>query len=196
MKKIVNKNGFGLMKIENEYYITDFPNYPNQNQKSKELFQSLERLILKEKFIYYPTKFNITERVVLLCDNTSEYFSFLGIKKLIDKDKSLFIDTNTFFKIKISFVGKNTELKIIYYTIDNDKGLIDCKSSEMMLNIIFINYNIKQFTQKRIDKLTNEYNLDFKEIKQIPLIPVQWLNFDENGNLMDFPNFKLGDKKG
>ena len=27
----------------------------------------------------------------------------------------------------------------------------------------------------------NEYNLDFKEIKQIPLIPVQWLNFDENG---------------
>jgi hypothetical protein len=196
MKKIVNKNGYGLMKKENEYYITDFPNYPNQNQKSKELFQSLERLILKEKFIYYPTKFNITERVVLLCDNTSEYFSFLGIKKLIDKDKSLFIDTNTFFKIKISFVGKNTELKIIYYTIDNDKGLIDCKSSEMMLNIIFINYNIKQFTEKRIDKLTNEYNLDFKEIKQIPLIPVQWLNFDENGNLMDFPNFKLGDKKG
>jgi hypothetical protein len=117
----------------------------------------------------------------------------LGIKKLIDKDKSLFIDTNTFFKIKISFVGKNTELKIIYYTIDNDKGLIDCKSSEMMLNIIFINYNIKQFTQKRIDKLTNEYNLDFKEIKQIPLIPVQWLDFDENGNLLDFPNFKLVD---
>jgi hypothetical protein len=193
MDNKVNKYEYKIIKKENEYYITDFPNFPNQNQKSKLLFQSLERIILKEKFIFYPTKFNITERVVLLCDETSEFFSFSGIKKLINKDKSLFIDTNTFFKIKISFVDKNTELKIIYYTIDNDKGLIDCSSSDMMLNIISINYKVKQFTQKRIDMLTNEYNLDFKEIKQIPLIPVQWLDFDENGNLTDFPNFKLVD---
>jgi len=193
MDNKVNKYEYKIIKKENEYYITDFPNFPNQNQKSKLLFQSLERIILKEKFIFYPTKFNITERVVLLCDETSEFFSFSGIKKLINKDKSLFIDTNTFFKIKISFVDKNTELKIIYYTIDNDKGLIDCSSSDMMLNIISINYKVKQFTQKRIDMLTNEYNLDFKEIKQIPLIPVQWLDFDENGNLLDFPNFKLVD---
>jgi hypothetical protein len=193
MNKKINNYGYKFIKNENEYYITDLPNFPNQNQKSKHLFQSLERIILKEKFIFYPTKFNITERVVLLCDETSDYFSFSGIKKLIDKDKSLFIDTNTFFKIKISFVDKNTELKIIYYTIDNDKGLIDCSSSEMMLNIISINYKVKQFTTKRIDMLTNEYNLDFKEIKQIPLIPVQWLDFDENGDLLDFPNFKLVD---
>jgi hypothetical protein len=193
MDNKVNKFEYKFIKNENEYYITDFPNFPNQNRKSKHLFQSLERIILKEKFIFYPTKFNITERVVLLCDETSDFFSFSGIKKLINKDKLLFIDTNTFFKIKISFVDKNTELKIIYYTIDNDKGLIDCSSSDMMLNIIFINYKLKQFTPKRIDLLTNEYNLDFKEIKQIPLIPVQWLDFDENGNLMDLPNFKLVD---
>jgi hypothetical protein len=193
MDNKVNKYEYKFIKKENEYYITDFPNFPNQNQKSKLLFQSLERIILKEKFIFYPTKFNIIERVVLLCDETSEFFSFSGIKKLINKDKSLSIDTNTIFKIKISFVDKNTELKIIYYTIDNDKGLIDCSSSDMMLNIISINYKVKQFTQKRIDMLTNEYNLDFKEIKQIPLIPVQWLDFDENGNLLDFPNFKLVD---
>ena len=193
MNNKVNKYGYEFIKNGNEYFITDFPNFPNQNQKSKHLFQSLERIILKERFIFYPTKFNITERVVLLCDETSDLFSFSGIKKLINKDKSLFIDTNTFFKIKISFVDKNTELKIIYYTIDNDKGLIDCSSSDMMLNIISINYKVKQFTQKRIDMLTNEYNIDFKEIKQIPLIPVQWLDFDENGNLTDFPNFKLVD---
>ena len=64
----------------------------------------------------------------------------------------------------------------------------------MMLNIIFINYNIKQFTQKRIDLLTNKYNLDIDEIKQIPLLPVQWLDFDENGNILDFPNLKLVEK--
>jgi hypothetical protein len=90
-------------------------------------------------------------------------------------------------KIHLSKRNLKPILNKIYYTIDNDKGLIDCKSSEMMWNIIFINYNIKQFTQKRIDKLTNEYNLDFKEIKQIPLIPVQWLNFDENGNFTPPP---------
>lgn len=193
MKKEVNLNGYKLVKDESNYFIDDFPNFPNQNQKSKKLFQSLERIILSEKEIIYPLKFNLTERVVKLCDETSEFFSFSGIKKLIDRDKSLFINTKTFFKTKISFVDKNTELKIIYYTIDNDKGLIDCSSSDMMLNIIFINYKLKQFTPKRIDLLTNEYNLDFKEIKQIPLIPVQWLDFDENGNLMDLPNFKLVD---
>lgn len=194
MNSKFQKYGYDIINEGDDYFITDFPNFPNQNKKSKKLFQLLERKILKEKFIYYPTKFNIIERVVLLCDETSDSFSFSGIKKLIDNDKSLFIDTKTFFKIKITFIGKDTELRIIYYTINNEKGLIDCSSLDMMLNIIFINYNIKQFTQKRIDLLTNKYNLDIDEIKQIPLLPVQWLDFDDNGNILDFPNLKIVEK--
>jgi hypothetical protein len=31
------------------------------------------------------------------------------------------------------------------------------------------------------------------EIRQIPILPVQWLEYDLDGNLMDFPNFKLYD---
>ena len=193
MKKEVNYKGYKLVKNDTDYYINDFPNFPNQNQKSKKLFQSLERIILSEKEIIYPLKFNLTERVVKLCDETSEFFSFSGIKKLIDRDKSLFINTKTFFKTKISFVDNNTELKIIYHTIDNDKGLIDCYSSEMLLDIIFINYKLKQFTPRRVEVLTDLYNLDMNEIRQIPLLPVQWLDFDENGDILDLPNIKLVD---
>ena len=193
MKKEVNYKGYKLVKNDTDYYINDFPNFPNQNQKSKKLFQSLERIILSEKEIIYPLKFNLTERVVKLCDETKELFSFSGIKKLIDRDKSLFINTKTFFKTKISFVDNNTELKIIYHTIDNDKGLIDCYSSEMLLDIIFINYKLKQFTPRRVEVLTDIYNLDMKEIRQIPLLPVQWLDFDENGDILDLPNIKLVD---
>ena len=193
MKKEVNYKGYKLVNNDTDYYINDFPNFPNQNQKSKKLFQSLERIILLEKEIIYPLKFNLTERVVKLCDETSEFFSFSGIKKLIDRDKSLFINTKTFFKTKISFVDNNTELKIIYHTIDNDKGLIDCYSSEMLLDIIFINYKLKQFTPRRVEVLTDLYNLDMNEIRQIPLLPVQWLDFDENGDILDLPNIKLVD---
>jgi hypothetical protein len=193
MKKEVNYNGYKLVKNDTDYYIDDFPNFPNQNQKSKKLFQSLERIILSEKELIYPLKFNLTERVVKLCDETSEFFSFSGIKKLIDRDKSLFINTKTFFKTKISFVDNNTELKIIYHTIDNDKGLIDCYSLEMLLDIIFINYKLQQFTPRRVEVLTDIYNLDMNEIRQIPLLPVQWLDFDENGDILDLPNIKLVD---
>jgi hypothetical protein len=193
MKKEVNYKGFRLVKNDTEYYINDFPSFPNQTKKSKETFQSLERIILKEKDISYPLKFNITERVVKLSIDTEEIFSFSGIKKLIDDDKRLFMSNKTFFKLKVSFVSNNLELKIIYYTIDNENGLIDCKSLEMMLNIIFINYNIKQFTSNRVEVLTNYYDLNIHEIRQIPLIPLQWLEFDNNGNLLDFPNFKLVD---
>ena len=121
MKKI---KGYNLVKKDSEYYISEFPPFPNKSKKSKYFFQSLERTILKERFIWYPLKFNIIERVVYLSDENKESFSFSGIKKLIDGDKKLFINTDTFFKIKISFPDNKAELKIIYYTIDNNKGMI------------------------------------------------------------------------
>ena len=191
MKKEEKTNEYKLVIDDSIYYFNDYPDFPNQTKKSKKIFQSLERIILKQKLIWYPSKFNITERVVQLDDQTREFFSFSGIRKLIDRDKSLFVDTNTFFKLKISFVDNITELKIIYYTINNDKGLIDCVSSDMMLDIIFIRYKVFQFTPRRVEVLTNRFNLNMNEIRQIPIIPVQWLNFDENGNLIDFPNFKM-----
>ena len=61
MKKI---KGYNLVKIDSEYYISEFPPFPNKSKKSKYFFQSLERTILKERFIRYPLKFNIIERVI------------------------------------------------------------------------------------------------------------------------------------
>lgn len=189
MEKIT-KNGFNIVgDIKNdEYYIDDFPPFPNKNRKSKEVFQLLEKSILLEKNITFPFKFNITERVVKLCLDTEDSFSIRGILDLIDRDKHLFINTDTLFKIKFSYEDNFPILKIIYYTIDNERGQINCSSLDMLLHIIFINYNQKQFTKKRVDYLENEVMLNMDEIRQIPLIPVQWLNFDSEGNLLEFPN--------
>jgi hypothetical protein len=63
----------------------------------------------------------------------------------------------------------------------------------MLLHIIFINYNQKQFTKKRVDYLENVVGLNMDEIRQIPILPVQWLEFDLDGKLMVFPNFMLYD---
>jgi hypothetical protein len=194
MKKQFILNGYKVVKDENIHYIDDFPEFPNVNKKSKKKFQSIERIILNEKFICFPLKFNLIERVIQLTEDNEEYFSFTGIKNRIEKDKLLFVNTKTFFKIKVSFVDNNTELKIIYYTID-ENGLNDCSSMEMMLNIIFIKYNVKQFTPKRVEFLMNVVKLDMEEIRQIPLIPVQWLDYGDDGNLLELKNIKIVDNE-
>jgi hypothetical protein len=120
---------------------------------------------------------------------------FEGIKNLINRDKHLFIGTDTFFKVKFSYEENFPILKIIYYTIDNEKGQIDCFSMNMLLNIIFINYNQQQFTKRRVNYLQNVVGLNMDEIRQIPILPVQWLNFDKDGNLLDFPNFQTSNEE-
>ena len=45
-------------------------------------------------------KFNMTERVVQLSIGTEEYFSITGIENLINRDKSLFLNTQTFLRLK------------------------------------------------------------------------------------------------
>ena len=193
MKKKITKFGFDVVEDtkNNIHYIDDFPQFPNKNNRSKDIFQTIEQIVLKEKHITFPMKFNMTERVVKLCFDTEEYFSFEEIKNLINRDKHLFIGTDTFFKVKFNFEDNSPILKIIYYTIQNDKGQIDFSSMDMLLNIIFINYNQKQFTQKRVDYLENVVQLNMDEIRQIPILPVQWLDFDLDGKLMVFPNFML-----
>jgi hypothetical protein len=193
MKKQFKLNGFNVVNEVDKslYYIDEFPEFPNKNKKSKETFQSIEEIILDDKISSFPLKFNITERVVKLCLDTEEYFSFEGIRELIKRDTHLFKNSKTFFKIKFNYEDNIPILRIIYYTIDDEKGLIDCSSFDMLLDMIFINYNQKQFTKKRIDYLENVVQLNIDEIKQIPIIPVQWLDFDEEGNLSEFPNLLL-----
>jgi hypothetical protein len=195
MKKKITKNGFDIIEDteKNTHYITDFPQFPNKNIRSKDIFQTIEQIVLTEKYISFPMKFNIIERVVKLCIDTQDYFSFEGIKNLINKDKHLFIGTDTFFKVKFSYEENFPILKIIYYTIDNEKGQIDCSSMDMLIHIIFINYNQKQFTKRRVNYLQNVVGLNMDEIRQIPILPVQWLEYNLDGNLLDFPNFKLCD---
>jgi hypothetical protein len=93
--------------------------------------------------------------------------------------------------LEISYNNNDLELKVIYYTIDNEQGLTSCKSLKDLLELIFINYEVNQFTKKRVEVLSNNKNIDIDLIRQIPLIPVQWLNYDENGNLLDFPNIHI-----
>ena len=195
MKKKITKYGYDVVEDteKNIHYIDDYPQFPNKNIRSKYIFQTIEQIVLTEKYIPFPMKFYMTERVVKLCVDTEEYFSFEGIKNLINKDKHLFIGTDTFFKVKFSYEENFPILKIIYYTIDNEKGQIDCSSMDMLLHIIFINYNQKQFTKKRVNYLENVVELNMDEIRQIPILPVQWLEYDLDGNLLDFPNFKLCD---
>ncbi len=195
MEYVREYNGYKIFKVEKEnlLYLDKFPEFPNKDNRSKSTFQDVERIILNEKKLEFPIKFNITERVVKLNIDTEEYFSLTGINNLISKDLQLFKNTTTCFKIRIDYEENKPTLKLIYYTIDNENGLNNCLSLERFLNFIFINYDLKLWTKERVDYLENVVQLNFKEIKQIPIFPVQWLDFDEEGNLKEFPNIRCID---
>lgn len=105
MKKKITKYGFDVVEDTEKktHYIDDYRQFPNKNIRSKDIFQTIEQIVLTEKHISFPMKFNIIERVVKLCIDTEEYFSFDGIKNLINKDKHLFIGTVTFIKNILQF---------------------------------------------------------------------------------------------
>ena len=191
MKKIIKLNGYNVVEDGSECYIENFPDFPNQKKNSKIIFQSFERNILNEKRIHFPIKLIKTEQVVRLSKETEKYFSVSGLINFIQNEKRLFTNTETFFKLEISYYKNDLELKVIYYTIDNERGLTICDSLNDLLDLIFINYKLKQFTKKRVEVLNNNKNIDVDLIRQIPVIPVQWLDYDENGNLLDFPNINL-----
>ena len=138
MKKIIKVNGYKMVEDGSKYYIDNFPSFPNQKENSKIIFQSLERNILNEKTIHFPIKLIKTERFLKLSKETEKYFSVSGLINFIQKEKRLFTNTETFFKLEISYNNNDLELKVIYYTIDNEKGLTSCKSLKDLLELICI----------------------------------------------------------
>ena len=102
--------------------------------------------------IYSRSGCHLCENAESAIENLKSELNFDLEIKLIDGDKKLFINTDTFFKIKISFPDNKAELKIIYYTIDNNKGMIDCTSSDMLLDIIEANPDINPELVKGLRK--------------------------------------------
>jgi hypothetical protein len=194
MKRVEDLYGFPVFHNEEEkrYEILEFPHFPQDTKQSKQLYFQLEKNNLNRRCIQFPIQFNITQRIVEIQYENIEYFNLKDIFDVVEKDKNRFINTDTFFKLELVYENKTSILSILYYTIC-DNGNTTIHNIDDLLNFIFIKYDTKKFTKKFIKPRMKKYGNIPNDIEHIPLLPLLWLDYDENYNIIYFNHFKLID---
>lgn len=198
MKRVKDLCGFPVFHNEEEkiYEILDFPHFPQETKQSRQFYYQLEKDNFNKRYFQFPIKFNITERIVEIKYENIEFITLQDIYDIIEKDKNRFINTDTFFKVDLVYENKICVLSILYYTIC-DNGTTTIQNIYDLLDFTFIKYNTKKFTKKFIKPRMKKYGNIPNDIEHIPLLPLLWLDYDENYNLIYFNHFKLieDDKK-
>lgn len=170
--------------------ILDFPHFPQETLKSKNLFYQLEKINFTNRKIEFPIRFNIIQRIVDVDYNNIEFFSISDLFNLIEQDKNRFINTDTFFKVSLEYQNKSSFISIIYYTL-SETGETKINNINNLLDFVNIHYDTKKFTKKFINPRKLRGIKTPNDIEHIPLIPLLWLDYDENNNLIYFNHFKL-----
>jgi hypothetical protein len=189
MKNKVKLMGFNFEYLEDEkkYEILDFPDFPQETKQSKVLFNEIEKTKFYNRNILFPIKLDITQRVKELKYKGIENFTFLDLFDLIVEDKDRFLNTDTFFKVQLTYENKLCVISITYYTIcENGTSKID--NIDELLEFIFVYYDRKKFTKKFKKNTKKIFDIP-NEIEYIPVLPLQWLEYDECENLLYFQEF-------
>jgi hypothetical protein len=198
MTRVKDLYGFPVFHNEKEKIceILDFPHFPQETKQSRQFYFQLEKDNFNKRDFQFPLQINITERIVEIKYDNIEFITLPEIYDIIEKDKNRFINTNTFFKVDLVYENKICVLSILYYTIC-DNGTTTIQNIYDLLDFTFIKYNTKKFTKKFIKPRMKKNGNIPNDIEHIPLLPLLWLDYDENYNLIYFNHFKLieDDKK-
>ena len=197
MEKAEDVYGFKVnllegLNDEKWYEITEYPNFPQESRNSMDLYNELEKDNLQGRNVVFPLKLDITITTMGLDSQTAQYFSIGGIIKLLDRDKDLFVHTDTFFKVKLVYDQDLPILSIIYYTIC-ETGSRSISSLDELLDLTFIDYDTDQFTKDRIEEF-EKAGVNFNEIEHIPIIPLLWMQFNDDNSLKDILHLTLIEK--
>lgn len=194
MKTVEDLYGFRVFHNEKEkiYEILEFPHFPQETKQSQQLYFRIESENFTKRHFQFPIKLNITERIVEIKYENIEFITLRDIYDVIEKDKNRFINTDTFFKVELVYENKICILSILYYTIC-DNGTTTIQNIHDLLDFTFIKYNTKKFTKKFIKPRIKKYGNNPRDIEHIPLLPLLWLDYDENYNLIYFNHFQLID---
>lgn len=190
MEEIDNIYGFPVIynKEEQTLIIKNNCGSQHQNRACRKLYQLLEQIYILYEKLQYPLRINEWIAVLEPTDeNIEKYYSAKGISTFITENKIRLNNTITFFKPEVNYY-KNQELPNLifhFFQVSYD-GKLDIDDSFELSDRCFINYkDTKQFTPLRIKKLQQK-GIDYKMIKDIPLLPIERIQFDKNGKLVEF----------
>lgn len=188
MKKLKPIFGFEVNYDENgNIEINDVNQFPQESKNSQKLYDRLELSKIEDSGIIFPVmlkKWIITINPINN-DIIMDYFRISGIKKVIEENNSKLEGKTTFVKGAIQYPKKSKypNLNIHFYEVVNDGG-DEVINIFDMIEYCKIQYNVKQFTPKRIANLEKLVNTE--ELLRIPYLPVELIRFDNFGNILDF----------
>lgn len=194
MRKLFDLYGFKVIQGQDKksVKILNFPHFPQETKQSRKFHYELEKYNFTTRNIQFPIKLDITERKFEVDYGSIDFFTLQELFNIIEIDKDRFINTVTFFKVKLVYENKKSIISIIYYNI-NSNGNLTIQDINELLDFTFIHYDKKRFTKKFINPRIKKYGEFPNDVEQIPLLPLLWLDYDENNNLKYFNHFQLID---
>jgi len=194
MKELKPVFGFNVNYDSNgNIEVNDVCNYPQEKKNCQEFFDKLEMVKIDESKITFPVMIKDWSITISPTNKKTimKYFNIVGIKKVVEENKSDLIGKTTFIKPEIYYMvkAKYPHLVIHFYQLVNDGGVLIEDAYDMVEYCKIFYDNTKQFTKKRIADLEKYVNT--QELFQIPFLPLEIVKFDKMGNLMDFEQHKL-----
>lgn len=192
MEELINLMGFDIhyRTDDGNYEITNFPEFPQETEKSKMFFKIIDKSKFYDRNIQFPNRLNLIQEVYEIDYNLFNKFNLDELFEFIKKHKNRFINTDTFFKVKLDYENNKCVFTINFYTISED-GLIFVENINELIDIISIEHDIEKFSEKFKDISSREDINIPNEIEYIPILPLIWLDFDENNDLIYFEGFKI-----
>ena len=189
MKKLEPLFGFECKSVNDDIIsVNDMCDYPQKEDNCLKFYRMLEEMNIIDSNIIFPLRLkhsvitiNPTDKFTIM-----NYYKIDGIKKIVEENKSNLIGKITFIKPEVQYPkkAKYPNLHIHFFQVSEDEGM-EVKDAEDMITSSMIYYeNTKQFTSKRISDLEEYVNT--LEIRQMPLLPMEVVAFDNEGNIKDF----------
>lgn len=192
IKDLLNYN-IEFNKNQLVYEINEFPHFPDDSESSLNIFNEIEILNFRLKNIELPISVNVAVRTKEIKLKDLRGYTLWDIFDFIKKDEVLFVDTSTFFKIELNYIKKKCIIKIIYYTVCEDGERV-IQDYDDLLDTIKVRFKKRKFLKKFVENKKIQDPECPNYLEYIPLIPLQWLEYDANSELMYMDYFVLIDK--
>lgn len=189
MKQLEPLFGFPLSYDENsDILIHNVCAYPQDSRDCQRLYDHLQLLKIMDSGITFPLRMvHFTITINPIDEHTiKEYYNLMGIKKVVEENKSKLVGKTTFIKPKIEYNKKTKfpNLHVHFYQVV-DEGGVELFEEFDLIEFSHIDYqNTKQFTNKRISDLKKLINPE--ELFQMSFLPIEMVRFDKYNNILDF----------
>lgn len=182
MEKI-NLYGFNVVKeLSGKYFIEGFCKYPQEKKKCLYLYNKLEEVNVELKGISFPNLIKHWSHIVEPTDdNIPTFYSLIGILKIIQINRWKIQGRETFIKPELKFYDDSEfPFLILNFYQFNEFGDIEVNSVQDVISLSKTTYVKNPFTRNLLSKLKKK-NAKIEQLKHIPIIPLSFIEFDNEG---------------